>query len=111
MSALVLFEERQIRRVWNEQEGKWYFSVQDVSEILTKSSDIKQYVSQLKARDPNLNSNWSTICTLVEMTAADGRKRKVQAANTERLLRIIQSVPFNGMNYEKENRELSRIFA
>lgn len=93
MSALILFEEKQIRRVWNVQEKKWYFSVQDVIEILTESSDIKQYVKRLKNRDPYLKSNWGTICTLVEMLAADGKKRKVQAANTEGLLRIIQSVP------------------
>lgn len=93
MSALVLFEEKQVRRVWNEEEQKWYFSVQDVLGVLTDSSDIKQYVKKLKSRDPELNSNWGTICTLVEMIAADGKKRKVQAANTESLFRIIQSVP------------------
>ena len=93
MSALMLFEEKQIRRIWNDQEQKWYFSVQDVIAILTDSSDIKQYVKRLKSRDPDLNLNWGTICTLVEMVAADGKKRKIQAANTENLFRIIQSIP------------------
>ena len=93
MSELVLFEEKQVRRVWNEADQKWYFAVQDVIEILTGSADIKQYVKKLKSRDPELSSNWGTICTLVEMTAADGRMRKIQSANIEGLLRLIQSVP------------------
>ena len=93
MSNIILFESKNVRRVWNDDEQKWYFSVQDVVEILTDSADIKQYVKRLKSRDPELSSNWGTICTLVEMTAADGKKRKIQAANTEGLFRIIQSVP------------------
>lgn len=93
MSGIILFESKNVRRVWNGDEEKWYFSVQDVVEILTDSSDIKQYIKRLRSRDPELSSNWGTICTLVEMTAADGKKRKIQAANTEGLFRIIQSVP------------------
>jgi hypothetical protein len=90
---LVLFETRQVRRVWREEDKKWYFAIQDVLEILTGSGDVKQYVKKLKNRDPELKSNWGTICTLVEMSAADGRKRKIQAAPMEGLLRLIQSVP------------------
>jgi len=92
MSNIILFESKKVRRVWDESSQKWYFSVQDVLEILTDSADIKQYIKRMRSRDPELNSNWGTICTLVEMTAADGKKRKVQAANTEGLLRVIQSV-------------------
>jgi len=47
----------------------------------------------MKKRDSKLNFNWGTICPLVEMTAADGKKRKIQAANAQGLLRIIQSIP------------------
>ena len=93
MNNLALFEQKQVRRVWNEADQKWYFAVQDVIEILTDSADIKQYVKKLKSRDPELSSNWGTICTLVEMTAADGKKRKIQSANIEGLLRLIQSIP------------------
>ena len=93
MSNIKLFESKQIRSVWNEEEQKWYFSVQDIVEILTDSSDVKQYIKRMLSRDEQLKSNWGTICTLVEMEAADGRKRKVQAANTKGLLRIIQSIP------------------
>jgi len=93
MSAIVLFGEKQVRRVWNDREQKWYFSVQDVVEILTGSADVKQYVKRLRSRDPELSANWGTICTPVEMLAADGKKRKIQGANIEGLLRIIQSIP------------------
>jgi hypothetical protein len=93
MNSLVLFEEKQVRRVWNEADKKWYFAIQDVLEILTGSADVKQYVKKLKSRDPELSANWGTICTLVEMTAADGKRRNIQSANVEGLLRLIQSVP------------------
>ncbi len=57
MSALILFEEKQVRRTWDEAKQRWYFSVQDVVEILTGSTDIKQYVKKLKSRDPELSRN------------------------------------------------------
>ena len=93
MSNIKLFESKQVRSEWNEKEQKWFFSVQDVVEILTDSSDVKQYIKKMLSRDEQLRSNWGTICTLVEMQAADGKKRKVQAADTKGLLRIIQSIP------------------
>jgi len=93
MSNIKLFESKQIRSIWNEKERKWYFSIQDVVEVLTNSADIKQYIKRILSRDEQLKSNWGTICTLVEMVAADGKKRKVQAANAQGLLRIIQSIP------------------
>jgi DNA-damage-inducible protein D len=93
MSNIKLFESKQIRSVWNESEQKWYFSIQDVVQLLTEAADVKDYIKKIKKRDSELNSNWGTICPLVEMTAADGKKRKVQAANAKGLLRIIQSIP------------------
>ena len=93
MSNIKLFESKQIRSAWNEDEQKWYFSVQDVMEILTDSSDVKQYIKRMLSRDDLLKSNWGTICTLVEMKAADGKQRNVQASDTQGLLRIIQSIP------------------
>lgn len=93
MANIKLFESKKIRSVWNEEEQKWYFSVADVVEALTDSIDVKQYIKRLRQRDNPLNSNWGTICTPLEMVAADGKKRKIQAANVEGLLRIIQSVP------------------
>lgn len=93
MSQIKLFESKQIRLVWNEAEEKWYFSVQDVIEVLTDTVNVKDYIKKMKKRDPQLNFNWGTICPPVEMTAADGKRRKIQAANTQGLLRIIQSIP------------------
>ena len=93
MSNIKLFESKKIRSAWNDDEEKWYFSVQDVVEVLTDSVDVKDYIKKMKKRDAQLNANWGTICPLVEMTAADGKKRKIQASNTEGLLRIIQSIP------------------
>ena len=72
MSNIRLFESKKIRSVWNEDEEKWYFSVQDVVEVLTDSVDVKDYIKKMKKRDAQLNANWGTICPLVEMTAAAG---------------------------------------
>ncbi len=55
--------------------------------------NVKDYIKKLRKRDPDLDSYWGTNCPPVEMTAADGKQRKIKAANTESLLRIIQSIP------------------
>ena len=73
MSNIKLFESKQVRSAWNEEEQKWYFSVQDVVEVLTDSTDVKQYIKRVLSRDEQLKNNWGTICTLVEMKAADGK--------------------------------------
>ena len=93
MSGIKLFESKTVRSIYMEEESRWYFSVQDIVSILTDSKDVKQYIKKMLSRDTVLNSNWGTICTLVDMEAADGKKRKIQAANTENVLRIIQSIP------------------
>lgn len=92
-NSIQLFEDRKIRTVWDEEKEEWYFSVQDVVAVLSESTDPKQYIKKMRARDPQLSANWGTICTPVQMLAADGKQRKVQAANTEGILRIIQSIP------------------
>jgi len=88
-----LFQEQNIRSYWDADQEKWYFSVQDIVEVLSESTDVKQYIKRMRSRNSELNINWGTICTLVEMRAMDGKKRKIQAADTEGVLRIIQSVP------------------
>ena len=92
-NSIQLFEDRKIRTAWDEEQEEWYFSVQDVVAVLSESADPKQYIKKMRARDPQLSANWGTICTPVQMLAADGKQRKVQAANTEGILRIIQSIP------------------
>ena len=92
-NSIQLFEDRKIRTAWDEEKEEWYFSVQDIVAVLSESTDPKQYIKKMRARDPQLSANWGTICTPVQMLAADGKQRKVQAANTEGILRIIQSIP------------------
>ena len=93
-TSIKLFRQKQVRSVWNEREEKWYFSVQDVVEVLTDSADVKQYIKRMLSQNAVLKSNWGTICTPVEMVAVDGKRRKIQAADAKGLLRIIQSIPF-----------------
>ena len=93
MTNIKLFQDKKIRSVWNDEEEQWYFSVYDVVEALTDSSDPKQYIKRMRSRDESLNINWGTICTPLEMIAHDGKRRKVQTANVKGLFRIIQSIP------------------
>lgn len=88
-----LFEEKRVRTVWDDQAEKWYFSVVDVVQVLTDSSDVKQYIKKMRSRDPELNASWGTICTLTRMMASDGKFYKTQAATTEGIFRLIQSIP------------------
>jgi hypothetical protein len=92
-NSIKLFEEHKVRTSWNSEEEKWYFSIEDVVFILTGSVDVKQYIKKMRKRDPELNFNWGTICTHVQMVAKDGKNRKVLAANVEGILRLIQSIP------------------
>ena len=63
MQELKIFEEKQIRTVWDEEQEKWYFCVPDIISVLTDSVDVRQYIKRLRQRDPELNSVWGTICT------------------------------------------------
>ena len=93
MDNIKRFENQPIRTAWEEEKEEWYFSVSDVVEILSESKDVKQYIKKMRSRDPELNSEWGTICTPVRMMTADGKNRKINAADTEGILRIIQSIP------------------
>jgi DNA-damage-inducible protein D len=87
-----LFENKQVRSVWNEEEQKWYFVVEDVIGILTDSNDPKQYVKKMRQRDEQLAKGWVQIVpTLVVETS--GGKQKMGCSDTKGLLRIIQSIP------------------
>lgn len=93
MNNIKEFQSNQIRTIWNDEAGEWYFSVVDVVKALTDSLDAKQYIKKMRTRDQELNSKWGTICTPVKMQAPDGKMRKSQASNLEGILRIIQSIP------------------
>lgn len=72
-SQLQLFEGLKVRTVWDEEAQEWFFSVVDVVVELTDSADPKQYIKKMRARDPELNLRWGTICTPTRMMASDGK--------------------------------------
>ena len=78
--SIKLFEQKTIRTHWDEEQEKWFFSIQDVVEVLADTPNPKDYIKKMKRRDEELAANWGTICPLVEMIGADGRRRKIQAA-------------------------------
>lgn len=92
-NKIQLFENKKIRTAWNEETEEWYFSVADVVQALTDSKDVKQYIKKMRNRDAELNLRWGTICTLTELTAADGKRYKTTVADISGILRIIQSIP------------------
>ena len=94
--AIQLFEDQKIRVAWDAEQEEWYFSIVDVVGVLTDSPDYntgRKYWNKLKQRLKEEGSELVTNCHQLKMRAADGKQRKVQAANTEGILRIIQSVP------------------
>jgi DNA-damage-inducible protein D len=90
-SHIAVFKGKEIRKIIYKNE--WWFSVSDVVEVLTDSSDPKQYIKKMRQRDTELNSYWGTICTRLELIAPDGKVRETNCANTEGIFRIIQSIP------------------
>jgi len=91
--AIQLFEGKQVRIAWNEEQEKYYFSVADIVQVLTDSVNPRDYIKKMLRRDPELKSKWGTICPPVEMLAPDGKLRKTQAADLEGVFRIIESIP------------------
>jgi len=91
--AIKLFEEKQIPSVWNEEEEKWYFSIVDVVSILTDSSNPNNYWKVLKHRLTKEGSELVTNCNQLKMQSSDGKFYKTDVADTEQLIRLIQSVP------------------
>ena len=91
-----LFEDQPIRTAWVEDEEEWYFSIVDVVGALTEQPDIngaRNYWKVLKSRLKEEGNQLVTNCNQLKMTAQDGKKRFTDVANTEQLLRIIQSIP------------------
>lgn len=92
--ALKLFEERGVRTVWDDEQEKWYFSIVDVVAVLTDSSNPQTYWRVLKKRLLAEGNETVTNCNGLKMQAADGKMRLTDVADTEQLLRLIQSIPF-----------------
>ena len=92
-SAIQLFEGLQIRVIWDDEQEKYYFSIVDVIQVLTDTPNARKYWSVLKTRLKQEGSELATNCSQLKMPAADGKKYLTDVADTEQLLRLIQSVP------------------
>ena len=92
-TAIKLFEQKQVRSAWNDEEEKWYFSVIDVVQILTESDRPRKYWSDLKSKLKKEGSELSEKIGQLKMQAPDGKMRKTDCANMENMFRIIQSIP------------------
>ena len=88
-----LFEDQPIRTAWDEEKKEWYFSVVDVEGALTSSADPQTYWRVTKKRLKDEGNESVTNCNALKMKAADGKRRLTDVADTEQLLRIIQSIP------------------
>lgn len=94
MSSIVLFESKKVRRVWVEEKERWFFAIVDVIEILTDSSRPRKYWSDLKNKLANDEFvQLSEIIGQLKIESSDGKKYLTDCADTEGLLRIIQSIP------------------
>ena len=91
--AIKLFENAKVRIVWDDEQEKYFFSIVDVISVLTDSVDATAYWRKLKQRLNAEGNETVTNCHALKMTAADGKQRPTDVADTEQLLRLIQSVP------------------
>lgn len=89
-SEIALFEKRQVRRVWYRRE--WWFVIEDVVLALIDSNDPKQYIQKMRKRDPELLKGWVQIVRTLKIKTAGGAQ-PTNCANTEGILRIVQSIP------------------
>ena len=91
--AIQLFEQQQVRIIWDAEAEKYYFSIVDVVQILTESTDATAYWRKLKQRLKAEGNETVTNCHALKMPAADGKKRLTDVADLEQLFRLIQSIP------------------
>ena len=92
-NQIQLFNEKKVRTVWDSDTEEWYFSVVDVVEILTDSTDARKYWNKLKQRLKAEGNELVTNCHQLKLPAADGKMRMTDVATSEQLFRIIQSIP------------------
>ena len=93
MSSIKLFEEKQVRSLWDAEQEKWYISIVDVIAVLTESVDPKAYWRKLKQRLKQEGNETVTNCHGLKMLSVDGKMRMTDVADTEQLFRLIQSIP------------------
>ena len=92
-TAIKLFEEKQVRTSWNQEEEKWYISIVDVIGVLTESDRPRKYWSDLKSKLKKEGSELSDKIGQLKMISDDGKMRITDVADTEQLFRLIQSIP------------------
>ena len=92
-NAIKLFEQKQVRSVWDEKQEKWFFSIVDVVAILSESSNSNNYWKVLKHRLSKEGSQLVTVCNQLKMQSSDGKFYKTDVADTEQLFRLIQTIP------------------
>jgi hypothetical protein len=92
-NSIILFHQKEVRRYWDNEKELWYFSIVDVIEILTESINPRKYWSVLKTRLKKEGSEVATNCSQLKLLASDGKKYLTDVADTETLLRLVQSIP------------------
>ena len=92
-NSIKLFNHKKVRVHWNDEEEKWYFSIIDIVGVLTESPNPRKYWSVLKTRLNKEGSQMATDCSQLKMQSTDGKFYKTDVADTEQLLRLIQSIP------------------
>ena len=88
-----LFEEKQVRSVWDDEKEQWYFAIVDVVAVLTDSANPTDYLKKMRKRDPDLGIYLGTNCPQVAMRTVSGKKRKTLAGTLQDIFRLIQ--PFS----------------
>ena len=92
--SIILFNQKQIRRHWDEKEELWYFSIIDIIKAITDSIDPKDYWYKMKTRVKSTDGiQLSTLCRQLKLESSDGKKYLTDVADTETIFRIIQSIP------------------
>ena len=91
-NSLKLFGDKLVRSVWDDEKEEWFFSVNDVVQILTDSTNVADYIKKMRKRDSELSEGWGQIVTPLAIQTAGG-KQKINFADTKGILRIIQSIP------------------
>jgi len=92
-NSIILFNQKKVRRHWDDNEEQWYFSIVDVVTVLTDSSNPRRYWSDLKTKLKQEGSEVYEKIVQLKMTAPDGKQRQTDCFATEDLLRTIQSIP------------------
>ena len=93
MDEIKLYENKEIRSIWDEEKEEWYFSVVDVVAVLSESKNPTDYLKKMRKRDEQLALYIGTNCPQVEMKSSSGKKRKILAGNMKDIFRIVQSIP------------------